>query len=73
MFNRSLTPFSSMTTKSVLRRVRTWVDAAHTVGDGLDFGGRADGLIGCHAPLRVDKVGREDGVNQGGFSETSLT
>jgi hypothetical protein len=46
---------------------------AHTVGDCLDFGGRAHRLIGCQTTFRVNEMGSEDGVDQGRLSETRLT
>lgn len=42
------------------------------VGDALDLGGGADGLIGLQATLGVDEVGREDGVDQGRLAESGL-
>lgn len=42
------------------------------VGDALDLGGRADGLIGLQATLGVDQVGREDGVDEGRLAESRL-
>lgn len=41
--------------------------------DRLDFGGGAHGLIGGKAALGVDQVGREDGVDQCGLAQTSLS
>lgn len=42
------------------------------VGDRLDLGGRADGLIGLHATLGVDEVRGKDGVDQSRLAKTSL-
>lgn len=42
------------------------------VGDGVDFGGAADGLVGCEAAFGVDEVGGEDGVYEGRLAETGL-
>lgn len=42
------------------------------VGDGLDLGGGADGLVGHQTTLGVDEVGGEDGIDQGGLAQTSL-
>jgi hypothetical protein len=43
------------------------------VGNGLDLGSGADGLVGLHTTLGVDEVGGEDGVDQCGLAETGLT
>lgn len=43
------------------------------VRNGLDLGGLADGLVGLHATLAVDKVRSENGVDQGRLSETGLS
>ena len=42
------------------------------VSDGLDLGGLSDGLCRRKTALGLDKVGSEDGVDQGGLSETGL-
>jgi hypothetical protein len=42
------------------------------VGDALDLGGRADGLIGLEATLGVDEVRRKDGVDEGRLAESRL-
>jgi hypothetical protein len=42
------------------------------MGDGVDLGGLADGLVGCEAALAVDEVGGEDGVDEGALAESSL-
>lgn len=41
--------------------------------DGLDLGGGSDRLVGSKTSLGVDKVSSEDGVDEGGFSESGLT
>ena len=43
------------------------------MGNSLDLGGLADGLVGLHAALAVDEVRGEDGVDQGGLAETGLS
>jgi hypothetical protein len=43
------------------------------VGDGVDLSGAADGLVGEKATLALDQVGSEDGVDEGGFTETGLS
>ena len=35
------------------------------VGDGVDLGGAADGLVGLEAAFGVDEVRGEDGVDEG--------
>jgi len=42
------------------------------VRDSLDFRCAPDRLIGLHAAFAVDKVGREDGVDERGFAEPGL-
>ena len=42
------------------------------VGDGVDLGGAADGLVGRQAAFAIDKVRGEDGVDQGGLAKTGL-
>ena len=42
------------------------------VGDSLDLGGGADGLVRLKTSLGVDEVRSEDGVDQSRFTETSL-
>jgi hypothetical protein len=42
------------------------------MGDSLDLGGRSHWFVGSQATFRVDKVGCEDGIDQGGFPESSL-
>lgn len=42
------------------------------VGNGLNLGGGADGLVGLEAALGVDEVGSEDGVDEGRLAETGL-
>lgn len=42
------------------------------VGNGMDFGGLADGLVGGETALCVDKVRGEKGVDKSGFTKTSL-
>lgn len=74
MFNLRRTPFSSMTGRErwlVTAITRHHVE--HTVRDGLDFGSRANRLIGSQATLGVDQVRCKDGVDQSGLSETGLT
>lgn len=39
----------------------------------LDFGGRADRLIGGQTALGVDQVGSKDRVDEGRFAQTGLT
>lgn len=41
--------------------------------NGLDLGGRTDGLVGSQTTLGIDQVRGEDGVNQSRLSQTSLT
>jgi hypothetical protein len=41
--------------------------------NSLNLGGGAHGLIGGKTTLGVDQVGCEDGVDQGGFTQTGLT
>lgn len=43
------------------------------MGNGLDFGGRANGIIGGEAALGVDQMRGEDGVDQSRFSQTGLS
>lgn len=43
------------------------------VGNGVDLGGLADGLIGLETTLGFEKVGGEDGVDQGRLAQTSLS
>lgn len=43
------------------------------VGDWVDLGGAADGLVGREAAFAVDQVGGEDGVYEGGLAEAGLT
>ncbi len=40
---------------------------------GLDLGGLPDGLVVFESSLGVDKVRGEDGVDEGAFSQASLT
>ena len=42
------------------------------VGNRVNLGSRADGLIGKKSTLGIDKVRREDGVDQSRLSETGL-
>jgi hypothetical protein len=42
------------------------------VGDGVDFGGLADGLVGCEAAFAIDEVGGEDCVDEGALAESGL-
>ena len=42
------------------------------VGDGVDFGGLADGLRGLQPAFGVDEVGGEDGVDERRFAEAGL-
>jgi hypothetical protein len=74
MFKRRRTPFSSMTRHpfSDFPPKTGSQDPRHTVRDGLNFGSRANGLRGGQTALGVDQVGREDSVDKGRFSETSL-
>lgn len=43
------------------------------MGDGLDLGGRSDGLIGGETALGIHQVGGEDGVDEGGFPQSGLS
>jgi len=43
------------------------------VRDRLDIGGLADRLVGGEAALRVDEMGRKDGVDQGRLAEAGLS
>jgi hypothetical protein len=43
------------------------------VGDGVDLSGAADRFVGHKATLALHQVGSEDGVDEGGFAETSLS
>jgi hypothetical protein len=43
------------------------------VGDGLDLGGLADGLVGLHTTLAIYEVRGEDGVDEGRLAEASLS
>lgn len=45
----------------------------NNVRNGLDLGRGADWLIWSETSLRIDEVGCEDGVDESGLSETSLT
>lgn len=40
--------------------------------NGLDLGGRTDGLVGSQTTLGIDQVRSEDGVDQSRLSETGL-
>ena len=42
------------------------------VGNGVDFGGVSDGLVGRQAAFGFDEVGGEDGVDEGTLAETGL-
>lgn len=42
------------------------------MGDGVDLGGLADGLIGGEAAFAVDEVGGEDGVDESALAESCL-
>lgn len=42
------------------------------VRNGVDLGGGSDDLLGLETTLGLDKVGGEDGVDEGGLSKTSL-
>jgi hypothetical protein len=41
--------------------------------NSLDLGSGTDGLLRGETTLGVDQVGCEDGVDQGGFTQTGLT
>lgn len=43
------------------------------VGDGVDLGGLADGLVGSQTTLAVDEVGGEDGVDEGRLAQAGLS
>ena len=45
----------------------------HTVRNGLNLGGRTDGLVGSQTTLGIDQVRSENGVNQSRLSQTGLT
>lgn len=66
MFNLRRTPFSSITA-GVKHSTIGGKSAEHTVRDGLDFGGRADGFVGGQTALGVDQVGSKDGVDESRF------
>ena len=53
-------------------QAETYAVLLNDVGDGVDLGSAADGLVGGEAALGVDEVGGEDGVDQGGLAETGL-
>jgi hypothetical protein len=57
-----------------INNVQAQTDAVllNDVGNSLDLGGRSYGLIGSESSFRVDQVRREDGVDQGRFSQTGL-
>ena len=42
------------------------------VGDGVDLGGLAAGLVRGQAALGIDEVGGEDGVDEGALAESGL-
>lgn len=42
------------------------------MGDCLDLSGRTNLFVGLQAAFGVDEVGCKDGIDQGGFSQTSL-
>ena len=43
------------------------------VGDGVDLGGLADGLVGSQATLAVDEMGGEDGVDESRLAQSGLS
>jgi hypothetical protein len=43
------------------------------VGDGVDLSGAADRLVRHQATLTLHQVRSEDGVDEGGFTETGLS
>ena len=63
---------------AVARGVDDVQSQAHTVlldnvGDWVDLGGLADGLVGSQTTLAVDKVGGEDGVDESRLAQASLS
>lgn len=88
MFNRSLTPFSTMTihqnhhpTKTRQKEPNEACQSVihvrrrcgyRTMGNRLDLGRLSYGLVRAEAALRVHQMGGEDGVDEGRLSESSL-
>lgn len=76
MFNLRRTPFSSMTSRQLSAippfLVHGHTRGRHTMRNGLDLGGRTDGLVRSQTTLGIDQVRSEDGVDQSRLSETSL-
>ena len=71
MFSLSRTPFSSMTVR-VVSTESPKVKFQLTMRGRLDLSSRAYGVLRGEAAFGIDKMGCEDGIDQGGFPQASL-
>ena len=74
MFNRNLTPFSTMTIQDEksLRLIENRGVKKRTMRNCLNFSSLPDRLVRCEPTLRVDKVRRKDGVYESRLSQSRL-
>lgn len=72
MLSLSLTPFSEITTWQSVGAIKIINRGERTMRNSLNLGSLPDWLVGLQTTLRVDKVRRENGVDERRLAQAGL-